>query len=72
MSLLFAVVAVLGAAAPAPPAVGAVPVVQDDPEARQLYCRMIDSLRAARTLSFEIDYRLNLGNLPGALQHSGR
>ncbi len=66
MSILFAVVAILGAAAPAPPAAGAVPVIQDDAEARQLYRRMIEALRAARTLSFEIDYRLNLGNLPGS------
>ncbi|MHC4996515.1 MAG: LolA-like protein, partial [Planctomycetota bacterium] len=66
--MLFAiVVAIVGAAAPAPtpPAVGAVPVIQDDAAARQLYRRMFDSLRAARTLSFDLEYQLNLGEVPG-------
>ena len=52
-------------AAAVPPSVGAVPVIQDDAAARQLYRRMIDALRAARTLSFDLEYRLNLGGLPG-------
>ncbi len=63
MSILFAVMALVVAAEA--PSGGGVPVIQDDPEARQLYRRMIDSLRPARTLSFELDYQLGLGGLPG-------
>ena len=43
MSILIAVVAVLGEAKP--PTAGAVRDIQDDPVARQLYRRLIDPLR---------------------------